>query len=716
MKIPGGRPLRIACAFCAALLVSGWVAWIASPYFVEDPMELLARQTPVRTWTDRNGHVLWHERTYDAQWRFPVPLDRISPHAVRVILAAEDASFYRHSGVDYFAVCRALWQNLVSGRRISGASTISMQLAGMALPPGRHDLKRKFLQAAMARKMEKRHAKEEILEEYLNRIPFGGKLCGIEAAAQYYFGLPAGKLNLAESTFLCGLPQRPGYFRPDRHLARAKERQRIVLKLLTRRGKLSREEAARILHREPLRLRDFRCRAPFENAASPGEFRHALAFSGARSGRTTLDRELQFRVLALLREQRARLTGVRDFAALLIDNRSGEVLVYIGTPDITAKPDGEVDSVRAVRSAGSSLKPFIYAEAIGGGLIVSATKILDAPVRYGSYAPGNYDGRFYGKVSAGSALARSLNTPAIRLTARLGEKRVNETFERIGLSIRRPGRNVSAGLSLALGTRGYTLWDITRAYVLLARGGDLLQPSLSRDGGRKNERKKCFPPEVCLMVSAMLRERPFGHGGTDAAWKTGTSNNNCDAWCFAFTPHHTVGVWFGNKDGKRSPDLVGVSAALPAACGIFELLYPNGTSPRWPDAGKRLELRPLCAESGLTPGAFCRRLSREFVIPGLPLESCTACAPEKRPILTILSPAAKQYRVAPGQKKVRLQLLTDGGSVSWFLNDRPIGEDLAEYGFSPGARYTLRALERTEDHKVPPRSAEVTFSVAGDGP
>ena len=715
MRISRARLLRIAFVLCVFLLVSGWAVWIVSPYCVDDPMAALARQTPVRTWRDRNGYVLWHERTYDSQWRFPVPLSRISPHAVRVILAAEDASFYDHSGVDYAAVCRALRQNILSGRRISGASTISMQLAGMALPPGRHDLKRKFLQAAMARKMEMHHPKAEILEEYLNRIPFGGKLCGIEAAAQYYFGLSAEKLNPAESAFLCGLPQRPNYFRPDRHLARAKERQRIVLKLLTRRGKLSQEEAARILHREPLRLRDFRCRASFENAASPGGFRHALTFSGARPGRTTLDRELHFKVLALLREQRARLAGVRDFAALLIDNRSGGVLVYIGTPDFAAKPDGEVDSVRAVRSAGSSLKPFIYAEAICGGLIVSATKLPDAPVRYGSYAPGNYDGRFYGRVSAGFALAQSLNTPAVRLVARLGEKRVIGTFERIGLPIRGSGKNSSPGLSLALGTGGHTLWDITRAYAMLARGGISLQPSLT-EGGSGNGTERCFPPEVCLMVAEMLRERPFGHGGPDAAWKTGTSNNNCDAWCFAFTPDYTLGVWFGNKDGRRSPGLTGASAALPAACGIFELLYRNGTSPRWPDAGKMLEVRSLCAESGLTPGAFCRRLSREFVLPGLPLAACSCCAPEKRPPLAILSPAAKQYRVPPGGKTVRLKLLTDGGNVSWFLNGRPVGDDLAEYEFTPGVRYTLWALERTNDPLTPPRSAEVTFSVAGDLP
>ena len=716
MKFRLKHPWRTACASLAALPAAGIAVWIAAPFAVNDPMIALARQTPCRVWTDRGGHVLWNERTYDARWCFPVPLEKISPHAIRVILAAEDASFYRHSGVDYAAVCRALWQNLSSARRISGASTISMQLAGMALPPGRHDLKRKFLQAALARKLERLHSKEEILTEYLNRIPFGGKIYGIEAAARYYFGLPAARLNLAEATFLCGLPQKPNYLRPDRHPARAKERQRIVLKLLTRRGKLTPGEARRILHREPLRLRDFRYRPDFANAASPGELRHALAAVKGGGTRTTIDRELHFRVLSLLRAQQQRLKNVSSGAALLVHNRTGEVLVYIGTLDFSAKPDGEVDVVRAVRSAGSSLKPFIYAEAVSGGLLVNATKILDAPLRYGSYAPGNYDGRFHGKVTAGFALSHSLNTPAVRLTAKLGEERICETFRRAGLAGDRFGRKQSPGLSLALGTEGYSLWDITSAYAMLASGGTPVALSLTPEGGRKKTDRRCFPEAVCLMVSTMLRERPFGHGGLDVAWKTGTSNNNCDAWCFAYTPDYTLGVWFGNKDGRRAADLTGASAALPVACDIFELLYRNTPPPRWPDETKILELRELCAESGLTPGAFCTRRSRQTAIPGLPLAACTSCAPAPRRKLRIFSPAPKQYQAPPGKNSVRLGLRADRRNVLWFLDGRPIGADLTEYEFPENARCTLRAVEQMSDPSSPPESAEVTFSVTGNVP
>ena len=712
MKLRRKRLLLSLAGTCAALLATGSAAWVLAPYCVDDPMIELARQTPVRSWYDRNGELLWHERTYDSQWRFPVPREKISPHAVRVILAAEDASFHEHSGVDYAAVCRALWQNVTSGRRISGASTISMQLAGMSMPPGRHDLRRKFIQAAKARKLERLHSKEEILTEYLNRIPFGGKLHGLEAASRYYFGLPASELNLSEATFLCGLPQKPNFLRPDRHPERARERQRIVLKLLTRRGKLTPAEAKRILEEEPPRLRDFRYRASFESAASPGEFFHAFAMSG-HAARTTLDRELHFRILSLLRAQRQRLKNVRDGAALLIDNRSGEALVYLGTLNFAASGDGEVDVVRAIRSAGSSLKPFIYAEAISGGQLVEATRILDAPIRFGDYSPGNYDGKFHGAVRAGFALSHSLNTPAVRLVAQLGEKRVKEAFIRSGLSNGRSDDR-AAGLSLALGTEGYSLWEIARAYAMLATGGAVVEPTLSKNAERKRPATRAFSPEVCLMVSLMLRARPFGHSDLDVAWKTGTSNNNCDAWCFAYTPDYTLGVWFGNKNGERSSDLVGATAALPVACEIFELLYRGQVPPHWPDTEKTLERRELCDESGLTPGVFCKRRSLQLTIPHLPLAGCRSCTPAGEKPFYILSPAPKQYRLPPGQNTVKLKLRAAGSNISWYLNGRPIGQNLAEYDFPGNARHTLRALETSGDPGRPPRSAEVTFSVTGD--
>ncbi len=695
-----------------ALGLAGFAAWVFAPDFVPDPMIGLAEQTPVRTWLDREGKILWQERTYDAQWRFPVPLEKISPHAVRVILAAEDAAFYEHCGVDYLAVMRACWQNLISGRRISGASTISMQLAGMVLP-GKHDFKRKFLQAAMARKMERLHSKEEILTEYLNRIPFGGKIYGIEAAARYYFGLSANELNLAEATLLCGLPQKPNYYRPDRYPARAKERQRIVLKLQTRRGKMTEEEAARILTQEPLRFRDFRYNASFELAGSPGELFHAFRQTpdtAAQMVNTTIDRELHSKVLSILKTHRDRLTDVHDSAAVLIDNRTGEVPVYIGTLDFADKAAGQVDSVHAARSAGSTLKPFIYAEACRGGWLTSATRLWDAPIRYGDYTPGNYDSMYYGRVTAAYALSHSLNTPAIRLVAMLGEQRMLETFRSFRIPLKQMDKERTPGLSLALGSDGSTLWNLTRAYAMLASGGNLFEPVLGK-GGTRDQNKSILSREVCTMISAMLRERPFGFSGIDAAWKTGTSNNNCDAWCFAYTPDYTLGVWFGNKDGKRSPDLVGATAAVPPAAEIFELLYQGRPLPRWDDANSVLELRELCTRSGLTPGAFCTDRCRQPVIPGLPLRACRTCDPDQRTVFKVISPSAREYQIPPGKNRILLKLSAGGKDAVWYLNNCRIGENLTEYEFTGDARYTLRAVEIVSSPEETPRTAEVIFSV-----
>ena len=711
------RAAQIAVLICAALLLAACAAWFAAPYFVPDPFDALRRQTPVRVWTDRAGRVLWNERTWDARWRFPVPLDRISPHAVRMILAAEDASFRHHSGVDYAAVLRAAWQNAVSFRRISGASTISMQLAGMAIPGNDRSFRRKFLQAAMARKMENLHDKDEILTEYLNRIPFGGKIFGIEAAARYYFGLPASDLNPAEAAFLCGLPQKPNRFRPDRHPEAAKERQRIVLHLLTRRGLISQKEARRILEEEPLRLRSFKTPAVFELAASPRELFHPLAAVRAENlpfrVTTTLDLVLHHKILDILKAQRAALKDVHDAAAVLVDNRSGAVLVSIGTLDFSDPAGGEVDSVRAVRAAGSAVKPFLYAEAISGGLIVSETILTDAPVRYGSYSPGNYDGRFHGNVSAAYALSHSLNTPAVRLAARLGDGRVRRLLLRSGLEPRLTAKGIPSGLAAALGADGYRLLDLTRAYAMLANDGILPELTLlPREGEVPGTAPEpVFHAKACAMTAFMLRSRPFGTTSFPVAWKTGTSNNNCDAWCFAFTPDYTLGVWFGNKSGARSADLVGAEAALPAASAVFDLLYRDRPLPAWPDADVLFESRELCAQTGLSPSPFCRKFMKCHTIPGLPLARCGVCAGLARSPLKILSPAPGSYYAPPGRNSVTLNLRASRGDVLWFLNGQLLEGAVSDHEFPAGARYTLRAVEKNFDPVAGPASAESVFSV-----
>ncbi len=674
----------------ALLLLAGGlgVLWFFAPRFLPDPMERIRQKTPVHTWRDRNGKIFYQERTFDYEWRFPVPLQSISPETIQIMLAAEDAGFYRHHGVDYRAVFRAFTQNLAAGKIISGASTISMQLAGSADPKKKRTYPGKILQALAARRLEQLHSKEEILEEYLNRIPCGGKIYGIESAALYYFGRHASELNRAESTLICGLPQKPSKFRPDRHPDAAKERQRILLKLLLRRNLIRPEEAEKI-RREPLRFRDFREKSSFERQKNPGEnqsyiqMRKAAVPRNDIPKRCSIDLEIQNRILNILRRRTAALPDVSDAAAVLLRTGTGEVLALIGTLDVRNPKDGQVNAANGIRSAGSSLKPFLYAEAIAGGKIVAQTRLSDTPVRYAEYAPGNYDGTTRGTVLAEEALSLSLNTTAVRLVAELGEERVTRLLQRLRIFHDNGKPN---GLALALGSAGHTLFELTRAYAVLAGNGIDREVSFHADeAGEKTVR--VFPPGVCEMIASMLRKRPLPDGPPGVAWKTGTSNNNHDAWCFAYTPEYTLGVWFGNKDSRRSEALIGIDAAAPAAGEIFTGLHRNGAGTSF--SFIHLTDRLLCRKSGKSPTPDCMDLESASGIPGIPLVHCTVCGNRRREPVRILEPAAEEYLLR-NQKILRLPVRANRKNLHYFLNGISLGTDPAVISVGIG-RHTLTA-------------------------
>lgn len=656
------RSNRVFGAF-AVLLAAGSLIWFGAPFAVDDPLPAIKARTPVRIWKDCNGRVLHYERTFNHEWRFDIPLSDISPEVVRLMLNTEDSRFYSHGGVDYLAAFRAVWQNLLSLRIISGASTISMQVAGMDYSPRRRSFLRKFVQAAQARKMERLHSKNEILEAYFNNIPYGGKLYGIEAAAQYYFGMHAKELTTVEASILCGIPQRPNRYRPDRHPEEVRKRQRRVLDALVRGGKMSQTEADGIFMSERLRYRDFRHPAQFERLGEAKELIFVKKFLDS------YDSGLSARVKRILARQLAAAPDVHDAAAVLLDNPTGKPRAYIGTMDFKRKPDGQYDAVYGIRSAGSTLKPFIYAEAIAGGLIGPESVLLDAPVRWGSYAPGNYDGSFRGPVSASDALSHSLNTPVIRLLASLGEKRVTAAFARRGLSC--PDQVRTNGLALALGSAGYRLYDLTRAYRDLAISTNFADRT----------------------VAAMLRTRPLPGTEHEVAWKTGTSNNNRDAWCFAFTPDWTIGVWFGNKSGARSPHLIGAGIAAPAVAETFELLYAGQPGPVWPTS--RAVGKGLKDFKGLNgPKAT-----------GAPITTTVLKAFET----TILSPGPGDYVLKPGEKKVTFDLAADPAEVCWFADGTLLGpaQTTRSASFAPG-RHEIIAIPA--DAAYP--AATVLFSVS----
>ncbi len=664
---------RIAVGiFCLCGMIPA-VFWYVAPCFVEDPMPRIMKQTPARVYYDCRGNKIHAERTYDCQWRFEISLDDLPEHVVTTLLAVEDRQFYRHGGVNYLAGLRALYQNLTGGRIISGASTITMQLAAMAEPDRKRTLSRKFMQILRARKLERLYSKERILTEYINRIPFGGKIYGFEAAANYYFGLPASKLNQAEASLLCGLPQKPNRFRPDRSFANARKRQRLVLRALVHHGILDAGEAERIYDSEPLRLRDFTRQSPFRQLSQNPYLhycREALREAGGGSViHTALDPELERMVRNVLIRRRDSLDGVHDAAAVLIDNATGEIRVLIGTLDFQDPHGGQVNAALAHRSAGSTLKPFLYAEAAGGGILIAETVLDDSPLRYGDYTPGNYDASYMGRVRASTALSRSLNTPVIRLLVRLGRERVDALFRRLRLP---PGKS-DTGLPFALGTVGYDLLSLTAAYTVFPRDGRFRAPSFLLRGVQAKPEEQAISPGAAFMVAEMLRELPPPDSVIKGiAWKTGTSNGNHDAWCFAFTEDYTLGVWFGNKDGSPSPALVGAVAAAPSAAQIMNAVYrfrkpsENGKKERY------LELVRLCGDSGLAASSACEHLMQGYAVRGIPLEVCRGCRSGK-PEVKIISPLPGNY-LAAGES-LRMKLSSENGrELHWYLDGKYLGE------------------------------------------
>ncbi|MGN0890657.1 MAG: transglycosylase domain-containing protein, partial [Candidatus Spyradenecus sp.] len=513
----------------------------------------------------------------------------------------------------------------------------------------------------------------EILSAYLNHAPYGGQYIGIEAAAQAYFNTSAATLTFGEATLLCGLPQRPNALRPDRHPQAARDRQRRLLAMMVRRGALTQAQADEAYASAILRFRDPASRPRFERLSQPDENRHALLAG------YPIDGDLQADALALLRRHLARLPGVTDGACVILRAGSADPVVYLGTFHFASPAAGQVDAAIARRQAGSTLKPFFFAEAIEGGLLAPATRLLDAPLRYGSYAPANYDGTFLGSVSAAEALARSLNTPVIRLLAELGEARCLRLLAALDLA---PAEQ--SGLALALGTGGITLLSLTRAYHALGAH---------------------FSPETAELIAHMLR-RPLPGTALDVAWKTGTANNNTDAWCVGWTPDWTVGVWFGNKRGGRAEALVGLEAAAPAVGELFTRLYQNAPPPRWPNT---CPLAPLCPDSGLTPGPGCPTSRPETTLgaihPRIPLRRCnrphtpdtdTTPPPER---CQILSPQPGTYRL--GRDALPLQAKPAGGT--WLCDGRLLPTAPPSVRLAPG----LHTLHYT----TPSASATVRLQI-----
>lgn len=518
-----------------------------------------------------DGTPLWRFADAEGVWRYPVATDEVSPYYLEALLTYEDRWFYRHPGVNPLALGRAAWQNLSGGRVLSGGSTLSMQVARL-LDPHQRSLAGKFKQLWRTLQLEWHLSKDEILALYLNRAPFGGTLQGVAAASWAYLGKPPSQLTRAEAALLAVLPQAPSRLRPDRHPERAQAARDKVLRRLAQFAQWPQSAVDEALQ-EPVLL------APRQEPNLAPLLARRLNVAGSPPLiRTTLDANLQRRLEDLLLGWRARLPERTSAAILVVDSESMAVRAYLGSLDVgDDKRYGHVDMIRAQRSPGSTLKPFLYGLAMDAGLIHSESLLQDVPRRYGDYRPGNFAAGFIGPVSASEALATSLNLPAVQLLEAYGPKRFAGELRGAGVPLTLPA-GAEPNLALILGGAGSRLEELVAGYSAFARNGLAARPRLQPQDAL-HERRLLSPGSAWIVRRILAgQSRPDRDPRAELvqrpvlAWKTGTSYGFRDAWAIGVGPRHLIGVWIGRPDGTPVPGQFGLASAAPLLLQVHDLL------------------------------------------------------------------------------------------------------------------------------------------------
>ena len=544
-----------------------------------------------------DGTPLWRFADANGVWRYPVQTAEVSPYYLDALLTYEDRWFYQHPGVNPFALARATWQNLTGARVVSGGSTLSMQVARL-LDPHSRTFHGKLRQLWRTAQLEWHLSKAEILNLYLNRAPFGGTLQGVAAASWAYLGKSPAQLTHAEAALLAVLPQAPSRLRPDRHPQRAQEARDKVLRRLGEFQVWPSSAVAEALE-EPLLL------APrLEPSLAPLLARRLNRPDSPPLIRTTLDATLQRRLEDLLLGWRARLPEYTSAAILVVEEDSMAVRAYLGSVDINdAKRFGHVDMISALRSPGSTLKPFLYGMALDEGLIHSESLLQDVPRRYGDYRPGNFSMGFTGAVPASTALSSSLNLPAVQLLEAYGPKRFAAQMRIGGVPLALPAL-AEPNLALILGGAGSRLEDLVSGYSAFARDGRSATIRLQPDDTLKE--RPLLSPGSAWIVRRILsgQARPDRDPRAELvqrpvlAWKTGTSYGFRDAWAIGVGPRYLIGVWIGRPDGTPVPGQFGLASAAPLMLQVHDVLT-NRDSQR----GISAPVKPVPANVGVA--AIC---------------------------------------------------------------------------------------------------------------
>ena len=606
---------------------------------------------------------------------------------VKALVASEDGSFWSHHGVRPLSILRAACQNVFYGRRISGASTITMQAVRLIRPHPK-TLWWKWKEAMMALKMERTKSKEWILSQYLNRAPYGSNLVGIEAAAQGWFGKGAKSLGLGEAAMLAGMVQAPSRFRPDRGYEKALKRRDYVL---GRMQELGLATAAQVEGAKSVRPVICRARRPFRCPYFCDWVMRSLGERAAGDVRTALNADVQ--LICENAVDAAAAKGGASVATVVMRVDTGEVVALACSGDYLGGADGQVNTALAPRPAGSTLKPFLTALGIEKGFVTPETRLADVPTAFKGYRPSNFDTKYRGDVTVRDALIQSLNIPFVRLLNRLGVESFGQQLRTLGF------RNLGAsdeayGLGMAIGNVEVTLMELVSAYAVLARYGT------TSDGTR------VFAPGTAYLVSDMLsgNERSaaaLGHVADVAAsrfaWKTGTSSAYRDAWTVLWNPDYVVGVWCGHKRGGFGDrTVVGAKAAAPVAWGVARQLYPQNDGPWFVEPGDVFR-RKVCALTGRPASADCPATVEGTAVRGCSLsvlcdrhrrnaqgEVITVTDKNSRLALTQPEDGAT-FKLVPGtlNQKIVCQPTGNGeGRLWWFVDGSLKGESAGAAPFA----------------------------------
>ena len=568
------RRIKLAGSVSAAaglILMGAFAAWVISL----GPLPLAQARQISMTIVDRNGKLLRAYAMADGRWRLPVDAKTgVDPGYLKLLLAYEDRRFRSHAGVDPLALGRAAFQLVTRGHIVSGGSTITMQLARLMEPRRERSVYAKLRQMVRALEIERQLNKDQILDLYLALAPFGGNLEGVRAASIAYFGKEPKRLSSAESALLVALPQSPETRRLDRYPDAARAARDRVLDHMVEDGRVPEEDAVQAKATPVPRLRK-----PMPILAPHSADQAIATVKDAPVIALTLDSSLQKVLEALARDRAVALGPNISVAMIAVDNESGDVLARIGSPDyFDDRRAGQVDMTRAVRSPGSTLKPFIYGLAFEDGFVHTESLIDDRPIRFGSYAPENFDMTFQGTVSVRKALQLSLNVPAIALLDRVGASRLSSRLKQAGANLVLP-KDEAPGLAMGLGGVGVTLQDLVQLYSGLARLGTTrpLREIVSAKDDQRDPLRLMDQVAAWQVGNVLIGTPPPENAAHNRiAFKTGTSYGYRDAWSVGFDGRITIGVWVGRPDGAPVPGLVGRTAAAPI---LFDAFARTGKLP-----------------------------------------------------------------------------------------------------------------------------------------